>query len=154
MKIEIGESLFYSWLRHVKECQLVQISWKASPQWQLSDVDALEEMMAYVGEYYAQKYDYSIFKQTTSLSQLLKQGESDLLGISIQSGDMKYYAVDVAFHEKGLSYGSQAQTVMNVLKKYARTAFCLYGYLSTKKVEIIFASPKITPAVLSELNRV
>lgn len=27
MKIEMGESLFYSWLRHVKECQIVQTSW-------------------------------------------------------------------------------------------------------------------------------
>lgn len=26
MKIEMGESLFYSWLRHVKEFQIVQIS--------------------------------------------------------------------------------------------------------------------------------
>ena len=30
MKIEMGESLFYSWLRHVKECQIVQTNWKVS----------------------------------------------------------------------------------------------------------------------------
>ena len=28
MKIEMGESLFYSWLRHVKDCQIVQTNWK------------------------------------------------------------------------------------------------------------------------------
>lgn len=33
MEIEIGESLPYSWLRHVKECQIVQINWKVSPKW-------------------------------------------------------------------------------------------------------------------------
>lgn len=32
MKIEMGESLFYSWLRHVKECQIVQTNWKVSAE--------------------------------------------------------------------------------------------------------------------------
>lgn len=151
MKIEMGESLFYSWLRHVKECQIVQTNWKVSSQWQLSDSDALEEMMAVVDKHYSEKYGYAIFKQNTSLSQLLQQGECDVLGISIQPDDTKYYAVDVAFHEAGLNYGSRGTTVMKVLEKCARTAFCLHGYLSTREAEIIFASPKINPAVLSDL---
>lgn len=46
MKIEMGESLFYSWLRHVKECQIVQTNWTTSSQWQLSNEDRLEEIMA------------------------------------------------------------------------------------------------------------
>ena len=46
MKIEMGESLFYSWLRHVKECQIVQTNWMTSSQWQLSNEDRLEEIMA------------------------------------------------------------------------------------------------------------
>jgi hypothetical protein len=33
MKIEIGESLFLSWLRHVKGCQLVQTNWKSVSEW-------------------------------------------------------------------------------------------------------------------------
>lgn len=33
MKIEIGESLFYSWLRHVKNCELVHLNWSTSPEW-------------------------------------------------------------------------------------------------------------------------
>ena len=42
MKIEMGESLFYSWLRHVKECQLVQTNWKVSPKWTLRHEEELE----------------------------------------------------------------------------------------------------------------
>lgn len=152
MKIEMGESLFYSWLRHVKVCQIVQTNWKVSSQWQLSDSDALEEMMTVVDKHYSEKHRYAIFKQNSSLSQLLQQGECDVSGISIQSDDTKYYAVDVAFHEAGLNYGSRETTVMKVLEKCARTAFCLHGYLSTKEAEIIFASPKINPAVLSDLT--
>lgn len=151
MKIEIGESLFYSWLRHVKECQIVQTNWKISPQWQLNNIVAIEKMMVLVDKHYSQKYGYMIFKQNTSLSQLLHQGECDILGISIQTDDTKYYAVDVAFHEAGLNYGNRDTTVMKVLEKCARTAFCLHGYLFTKEAEIIFASPKINHSVLSNL---
>ena len=46
MKIEMGKSLFYSWLRHVKECQIVQTNWMTSSQWQLSNEDRREEIMA------------------------------------------------------------------------------------------------------------
>lgn len=152
MKIEMGESLFYSWLRHVKECQIVQTNWKASPQWQLSNAGELETLMELVDKHYSGKYGYEVFKQNTSLSQLIQQGECDVLGISIQPDATTYYAVDVAFHEGGLNYGNRTTTVMKVLEKCARTAFCLYGYLSTKEAEVIFASPKITPAVLSDLQ--
>lgn len=152
MKIEMGESLFYSWLRHVKECQIVQTNWKASPQWQLSDAEELEMLMELVDKHYSAKYGYEIFKQNTSLSQLLQQGECDVLGIFIRPEATIYYAVDVAFHEGGLNYGSRNATVMKVLEKCARTAFCLHGYLSTKEAEIIFASPKITPSVFSDLQ--
>lgn len=37
MKIEIGESLILSWLKHVKECQVVQTNWKASYKWELKN---------------------------------------------------------------------------------------------------------------------
>ena len=77
MKIEMGESLFYSWLRHVKECKIVQTNWKVSSQWQLSDADTLEKLMALVDKHYSEKHNCSIFKQNTSLSQLLQQGECD-----------------------------------------------------------------------------
>lgn len=151
MKIEMGESLFYSWLRHIKECQIVQTNWKVSSQWQLSDADSLEKLMYVVDKHYSDKCGYTIFKQNTSLSQLLQQGECNVLGISIQPDETTYYAVDVAFHEAGLNYGNRETTVMKVLEKCARTAFCLHGYLSTREAEIIFASPKINTAVLSDL---
>lgn len=147
----MGESLFYSWLRHVKECQIVQTNWKVSSQWTLSGANVLQEMMQVVDKHYSEKYSYAVFKKNTSLTQLLQQGECDVLGVSIQSDETKYYAVDVAFHEAGLNYGSRDTTVMKVIEKCARTAFCLYGYMNTKEAEIIFASPKINPAVLVSL---
>lgn len=151
MKIEMGESLFYSWLRHVKECQLVQTNWKVSAQWELHHKEELQYLLKTVEEHFQEKYAYKIFKKNSSMSQIIQQGECDVLGISVSKEENKFYAVDVAFHEAGLNYGSKEETVMKVLAKSVRTAICLYGYLNTRTAELIFASPKINPAIMEEL---
>lgn len=148
MKIEMGESLFYSWLRHVKECQIVQTNWTTSGQWSLLHEDKLEEIKNLTDRHFKEKYGYDLYKKTTSLSQLLQQAESDALGISLQAGGNKVYAVDVAFHEAGVSYGDRESTIMKIVRKCLRTAMCIYGYLDTREAEIIFASPKINKSVL------
>jgi hypothetical protein len=33
MKLEMGESLVFLWLKHEKQCQSVQMNWKASKEW-------------------------------------------------------------------------------------------------------------------------
>lgn len=152
MKIEMGESLFYSWLRHVKACQVVQTNWKVSRQWELHNEKKLSLLMAAVDKHFSERYKYSVFKGNTSLNQLLQQGECDVLGIHTEDGKNQTFAIDVAFHENGLNYGDRATTVMKVIEKCARTAFCLYGYLGATDSEIIFASPKINRAVLNDLE--
>lgn len=151
MKIEMGESLFYSWLRHVKECQIVQTNWKVSPQWNLKNETDLETLMQVVDKHFSEKYNYTVFKKNASLSQILQQGECDAIGITLQDGERYLYAVDVAFHESGLNYGSRDETVMKVIAKTVRTAMCLWGYMECKDAEIVFASPKITPSILGDI---
>ena len=151
MKIEIGESLFYSWLRHVKDCQIVQTNWKVSPQWDMTAVEELRTLMQYADSFFAAKYGYAVFKQHT-MERLLRQGECDVLGMSLQQdGSIEYHAVDVAFHENGLLYGDTRDTVERIIKKCLRTAMCLRGYLKAEKAVIVFASPKINPAQLAPL---
>jgi hypothetical protein len=150
MKIEMGESLFYSWLRHVKECQVVQTNWKASPKWALSDEVELERWMTDVGRIFADKFDMNVFK-SVSLSQMLQQAEADAIGISMTETGTEIYAVDVAYHEAGLNYGDRQTTIAKVAMKCLRTAFCIRGYFNTDKAEIIFASPKIHNAVRDDL---
>ena len=104
MKIEMGESLFYSWLRHIKVCQMVQTNWTTSNKWPLCHKEKLEEIKQLTDNFFSTNYDYSIYKNNASLSQLLQQAECDVIGISIQNGSNKVYAVDVAFHENGLNY--------------------------------------------------
>ena len=131
MKIEMGESLFYSWLRHVKECQIVQTNWTTSGQWPLLHDDELEEIKSVTDNYFHEKYGYDIYKKTASLSQLLQQAESDAIGIAVQDGSNKVFAVDVAFHGAGLNYGDRVSTIQKIIRKYLRTAMCIYGYLDT-----------------------
>ena len=152
MKIEMSESLFYSWLRHVKECQVVQTNWKPSPSWEIRDEDILKAFMKVAGDYYQDKYDYDIYKYN-SFSQFLMQAEIDALGINLsEDGSTLIYAVDVAFHESGLNYTARGGTTANVVKKLIRTALCMKGFFGTEKGDIIFASPKIHNAVMSELE--
>lgn len=90
MKIEMGESLFYSWLRHVKECQLVQTNWKVSPKWQMQHEEEIYSLLEKVDEYFANNYEYQIFKKNSSMSQVILQGEIDVVGASFANGRTNY----------------------------------------------------------------
>lgn len=151
MKIEMGESLFYSWLRHVKECQIVQTNWKPSHSWHLHNEDEIRQLMKNIDDFFQSKYGYAIYKKNTFF-QFLSQAEVDVLGFSTSGNYSKIYAVDVAFHESGLNYNGRQETVMRVTKKFIRTVLCLIGYLDVKGGEIIFASPKIHNAVINDLT--
>ena len=141
MKLEVGESLIYSWLRHVKGCQVVQMNWKRSPVWTFHNEDKIEQLRHAFEEHYK---EYSNFfgkkKKGQRHEQILKQAEVDVLGLSMSGGAVKYYAVDVAFHEGGLGY---PDNVKKVTEKILRMAMCVYGYFNTTEGEIIFATPKV-----------
>ena len=83
----------------------------------------------------------------------MKQTEIDLLGISLSENGNMIYAVDVAFHEGGLRLGNKRETVIKVVTKILRTAMCIRGFFGSAKAEIIYASPKINPATLAEINK-
>jgi hypothetical protein len=143
MKIEIGESLVYTWLRHIKGCQVVQNNWKSSSQWQLlGNKQVLQTLMDEVDSLFSSK-GYDLFKsensnKKVSLDQVLKQTESDAMGISISNNEV--YGVDIAFHTRGVGYDNP---VKKVLAKYIRIAMCVYGYFNRKDAHIVFASPKM-----------
>ena len=125
MKIEIGESLAFSYLRHVERCWLVQANWKVSENWDRhASEGGIEELFEEMRERFGR--NGNVFKQNTGAAQFLRQGEIDVVGID-QSGAV--YAVETAFHEAGLNYGNTATTDNNVLKKMLRTLLILRTYL-------------------------
>ena len=147
MKIEIGESLCYSYLRHVKRCWLVQANWKVSEHWSTYTADTELEKMFQIMK---QKFDEdgTVFKQTKNAEQFVKQGEIDVIGIE-QEGSI--HALDVAFHESGLNYGGGSNN--RVLKKLLRTYLILHAYSPPKtKFHIYFVSPKVHHAVQKPLE--
>ena len=148
MKIEIGESLVYSWLRHVKKCQIVQTNWKTSPRWDRTHQNDVERMFGELKAHFGK----DLFKGTKSVEQLLQQGECDLFGTTMNAGKSKYTIVEVAMHTQTLDYGSRRETVMKVLAKCIRAVFCLVSYFDSIEGEIIFASPKIGNKMLGDLK--
>ena len=44
MKIEMGESLMQSWLKHAKECKITQLNWKPSVNWTAYNEQSIEEL--------------------------------------------------------------------------------------------------------------
>ncbi|MGZ4162248.1 MAG: hypothetical protein ACXVNF_15835, partial [Neobacillus sp.] len=65
MKIEIGESLMVSWLKHNKKCQTAQLNWKASSQtWELHNETTIKKIMDSTKKFFYEKYKYNIYKNT------------------------------------------------------------------------------------------
>ncbi len=147
MKIEILESLGYSFLRHVKQCWLVQVNWKASEHWSMEVTDVeLEQKFASM----KRRFDPegSVFKRTSDASQFLRQGEIDVLGVDQDGG---VHAMEAAFHEGGLLYTGGVAN--RVLKKLLRTLMILTAYHSPEtKFHIYFVSPKVNPSVQAPLK--
>ena len=149
MKIEIGESLCYSYLRHVKGCWLVQTNWKSSEHWEKRKTDAELETMF---QEMRQRFDMTgnVFKQTANLGQFMQQAEIDVVGVD---QDGRIHAMDVAFHEAGLNYGGGAAN--RVLKKMLRAYVLLTAYHSTQAdLNIYFVSPKVHRAVQAPLENI
>ena len=145
MKIDIGESLVCSWLRHVRQCWLVQANWKFSEHWKrwcLCDSE-LEELFRNMKDRFDR--DGKVFKKT-SVKQLCKQGEMDAVGIDYEGG---VHAAEIAFHEDGLHYRNPDK----VLKKMLSTLLILRALrLPETRLHIYFLTAKARPGVQQSLE--
>lgn len=137
MKIEIGESLIYSWLRHIKKCQIVQLNWKVSPEWDLTINEKLIQLFSGINS----KYD-NLFGKNRDIKATIRQAEVDVIGFNFNKN--KIYCVDIAFHSNGLGY---SDNVIRVSKKILRTVIILETLFDNSyDKEIIFATPKANPS--------
>lgn len=149
MKIDIGESIVGSWLKHICGCQIIEHNWKPSKKWgNVISPKKVEEIFKAVKKEYKKDLDVEfVSKDVKKLSGFILQGEIDLLGLSFMLDEKgmlnieKFFAVDVAFHENGLNYSGENK--QRILKKYIRTALTLYQYFGVNSGEIIFVTPYI-----------
>ena len=154
MKIEIAESLIFSWLRHVQGCVVTQMNWKPSPSWPISNDDELRQKFERIRMLAGESIGVPIFKKC-EFAQFVRQTEIDVLGLRL-GGDpaaRQVLAVDSAFHEGGLLYGSADETVGRVLKKLIRAALAVEGYLNVGEANIVFATPKVAESIREPIER-
>ena len=151
MKIEIGESLIFSWLRHVRGCPIVQVSWKPSPTWLIRRESGLASDFEKMREIAEQRLGFEVFKKS-SFNQFIRQAEIDVLGLRFGDARLAAIAVDSAFHENGVQYGDLKETVGRILKKMIRTALVLDGYFDLHQADVVFATPKMHNAVQEALQ--
>jgi hypothetical protein len=147
MKIEICESLVFSWLRHVQGCIVTQMNWKPSPTWPVTREGELAEAFDDIRNFSGQAIGLPIFK--CGFRQLIRQTEIDVLGLRLDgvAGASSAIAVDSAFHEDGLLYVNTDETAGRVLKKLIRAAFALEAYLDVDEASIVFATPKMAEPI-------
>lgn len=139
MKIEIGESLVYSYLKHIEGCRVVQTNWKTSGNWVVTDFEQ-ERAKELHHKVATSPYFHGIFKNS-SLKQLIRQAEIDVLGIN--TAENTIYGIDVAFHTSGLNYGSKEETALRIIKKIFRTVFIMQSYFNEyEKFNSYFITPK------------
>ena len=142
MKIEMGESLGASWLKHVRKCVLVQTNWKASPCVEFKHRQEIKELFRDAQAVF-KSLGVDVFKKNNTIEQLVGQTECDVIGVSLHDQKVCWEALEVAFHEQGLNYGAPNVTAAKVAAKMFRIALCLYAYMDTKSAVVSFASPKV-----------
>jgi len=139
MKIDIGESLVYSYLRHVKNCTIVQINWKPSGNWIPESIffekagrefERIQRHPAFV----------EIFKM--GFEPTIKQTEIDVLGLDQED---TVYAVNVVFHEYGINFGAKTDTRNRVIKNLLRAYLTMQIFFPGKKHVLMFCAPKVSP---------
>lgn len=143
MKLEIAESLIYSYLKHTAGCRIVQSNWRTSGKWVITEYDTERARMLF-NKISESEIFTGIFKNS-SFNQLVKQAEIDVLGIN--TAENTIYGIDVAFHSSGINYGSNSETEFRIIKKILRTVFIMQTYFNeNEKFKSYFVTPKVNPA--------
>jgi len=139
MKIEVGESLIRSWLRHVEKCEFAELNWKPSSTWPTYRENEANEYFDRAKSDWPEAFGQNTF------SQFLKQAEVDVLGLSTRERENpRLHLVDIAFHTNGLNYGSAERTGQNINKKLVRSALLAKTYFPIYESTIYFITPVIT----------
>jgi hypothetical protein len=112
VKIEIGESLIRSWLRHVEGCQFAELNWKPSAAWPRQNRVLVEAMFVKAQSQWPEAFGKG------DVEQFLKQAEVDVIGLNFFEGQQTLNLVDVAFHSGGLNYGALNEEMKYILDKY------------------------------------
>ena len=123
MKIEIGESLALSYLKHVKKCVLYQNNWKISSRWDTFNEEAVEKVFNKINEYdvFENFFPSKKLKEKVALCQKLKQTKKDTDRPIIQQTEIDTICQICKKAEisaiKNILQQTEIDTIENMLKK-------------------------------------
>ena len=144
MTHEMGESLMYSWLRHVKGCQIAQTNWKASPTW---DMRYFMEAQDLYSRFLEEARTQGLVEDECKISfkQSLYQTEIDVIGLNKTSANH-----NGKIHSDGLHYNKNGKnnSTGKVISKLIKNAVAVYAIWGNIEAEILF----VTPVISNTLN--
>jgi hypothetical protein len=154
MKIEIGEFLILSWLRHVRGCVVTQMNWIPSPAWPVARERELITTFETVRRFSDAAIGAPIF-EGCDLRPFVRQARIDVLGLrpDREAGAIEAIAVDSAFHEGELHDDNADETIGRVVKRMIRAALALDAYLPLGKASVVFATPWMSGTIRQDVQR-
>ncbi|RIY37298.1 hypothetical protein CKY20_04215 [Capnocytophaga canis] len=151
MKLEVGESLVFTYLKHIQGCRIVQTNWKTSGKWEINP-EHKKQAEKLFKTLKRNKNFSGVFGKNT-FNQLIKQAEIDVLGIDLVNDAV--WGVEVATHLEGsgLNYGCKEETIERVIKKLFRMVLITNCYFSDfGKYNVLFVTPKMQSDMKQSIN--
>jgi hypothetical protein len=154
MKIEIGEFLILSWLRHVRGCVVTQMNWSPSPAWAIARERELRATFEAVRRFSDDPIGSSSFEQV-DFATFVRHASVDVLGLRLDHhvGGIEAIAVDSAINDTQLPHGGAEETIVRLIQRMTRAGFALAAYLAPRQTSVVFATPWLATAVRQEVQR-
>lgn len=158
---EIGESLGESWLKHVRNCSIVQCNWKASPRMLWQHLEEIDEILNALRILFGD--DSVDIWGNGNAAQLVRQTECDILGFSVINDEYTVTALEVATHLRGeglhytgTKHNNPGVTVNisddKVPAKLFSNAMTIYASMGIRRGELAFASPIANDELVQRIN--
>jgi hypothetical protein len=153
MKIEIGEFLILSWLRHVRGCVITQMNWSPSPAWPIARERELRATFEAIRTFSDDTIGASSFGQV-DFGTFVRHASIDVLGLRLDpTGGIEAIAVDSAINDTELPHGSAEETIVRLIQRMTRAGFALAAYLAPRQASVVFATPWLAMAIRQEVQR-
>jgi hypothetical protein len=148
MKIEIGEFLILSWLRHVRGCVVIQMNWSPSPAWTIARARELRATFEAVRRFADDTIGRSSFGQV-EFESFVRRASIDVLGLRVDrdGGGTEAIAVDSAINDTELPHGNTQETIVRLIRRMTRAGFALAAFLEPRQASVVFATPWLATAV-------
>jgi hypothetical protein len=154
MKIEIGEFLILSWLRHVRGCIITQMNWSPSPAWPIARERELRATFEAIRTFSDDTIGPSCFGQV-DFATFVRHASIDVLGLRLDqaTGSIEAIAVDSAINDTELPHGGADETIVRLIERMTRAGFALAAYLAPRQATVVFATPWLAMSIRQEVQR-